>query len=207
MKSEKKISEVPSYLTTIPVIVLGLSVQYYFEETMSHRKNQTTATATATATTTINSGDIHHHHYDSNPDHLQLEPYQKELLHAATLHHPQQEQTSTTTKIFGVWGDLTDRICQNSGIQHCISMGCPSSTISRDLHLGNTLQSKWDTLLINAATSTTSSSSSSTFTATTNNSTKTSNNINNIKIGMAMPASWNKEDERLHMIHLQSYLQ
>jgi Polysaccharide pyruvyl transferase len=43
----------------------------------------------------------------------------------------------------GVRGDLTKSVCQNSGISHCVSTGCPSLTISRDINLGRTLESSW----------------------------------------------------------------
>jgi hypothetical protein len=57
-------------------------------------------------------------------------------------------QTSLLSKVskrqtrpsIGVRGDLSEAICFNSRINHCVSMGCPSLTISRDLKLGRTLQ-------------------------------------------------------------------
>ena len=35
--------------------------------------------------------------------------------------------------------------CENEGIMHCVSLGCPSLTIARDANLGRTLQERWQT--------------------------------------------------------------
>lgn len=48
-----------------------------------------------------------------------------------------------TIPAIGVRGDITKSVCKNSGIPNCVSMGCPSLTISRDMNLGNTLHSNW----------------------------------------------------------------
>eukprot|EP00521_Asterionellopsis_glacialis_P018134 CAMPEP_0195295866 /NCGR_PEP_ID=MMETSP0707-20130614/18215_1 /TAXON_ID=33640 /ORGANISM="Asterionellopsis glacialis, Strain CCMP134" /LENGTH=858 /DNA_ID=CAMNT_0040357197 /DNA_START=61 /DNA_END=2637 /DNA_ORIENTATION=- len=48
------------------------------------------------------------------------------------------------SKSIAVRGDVTERICQNSGFTHCLSMGCPSLTISRNMDLGGVLKEKWD---------------------------------------------------------------
>ena len=39
------------------------------------------------------------------------------------------------------------RICENSGFTHCLSMGCPSLTISRNMNLGAILEDKWNQVL------------------------------------------------------------
>lgn len=47
----------------------------------------------------------------------------------------------------GARGDLTTSVCLNSGIENCISMGCPSLTISRNVNLGRTLQENWSRVI------------------------------------------------------------
>lgn len=47
----------------------------------------------------------------------------------------------------GARGDLTRSVCINSGIENCVSMGCPSLTISRDTNLGKTLKDNWSRLI------------------------------------------------------------
>jgi Polysaccharide pyruvyl transferase len=47
----------------------------------------------------------------------------------------------------GVRGDLTRKVCENSGIHNCVSMGCPSLTISREMNLGKKLQKNWVNIL------------------------------------------------------------
>jgi hypothetical protein len=45
--------------------------------------------------------------------------------------------------VIGVRGKVTQMTCQNSGVDSCVSTGCPSLLISRDLNLGKTLSNKW----------------------------------------------------------------
>jgi Polysaccharide pyruvyl transferase len=58
-------------------------------------------------------------------------------------------QVSKQQKIpsIGVRGDMTKAVCENSGIHNCVSMGCPSLTISRDRNLGSTLENNWHHVL------------------------------------------------------------
>lgn len=43
-----------------------------------------------------------------------------------------------------VRGDVTEMACNNAGVEKCMSMGCPSLTISQELDLGNVLEKKWN---------------------------------------------------------------
>ena len=43
-----------------------------------------------------------------------------------------------------VRGDFTETACKNAHVNNCISMGCPSLTISHDLNLGKTMKTRWD---------------------------------------------------------------
>jgi hypothetical protein len=50
----------------------------------------------------------------------------------------------SNSRSIAVRGELTETACRNSGFDSCISLGCPSFTISRDKNLGRTLQTRWD---------------------------------------------------------------
>jgi Polysaccharide pyruvyl transferase len=70
----------------------------------------------------------------------------------ALTHNYQTEflrQVSKQQKVpsIGVRGDMTTAVCENSGIHNCVSMGCPSLTISRDKNLGLTLETNWNSVL------------------------------------------------------------
>ena len=69
---------------------------------------------------------------------IHLFDFQREFLEEIARH-----QIAKTPTI-GTRGDLTTRICNSNGIGQCVSMGCPSLTISRDPNLGSTLQTGWD---------------------------------------------------------------
>ncbi|GMH90512.1 hypothetical protein TL16_g11792 [Triparma laevis f. inornata] len=43
-----------------------------------------------------------------------------------------------------VRGDFTETACKNVHVNNCISMGCPSLTISHDLNLGRIMKTRWD---------------------------------------------------------------
>lgn len=52
-----------------------------------------------------------------------------------------------SSRSIAVRGDVTEKVCMNTGINQCISLGCPSLTINRDLNLGTTLGEKWDSVM------------------------------------------------------------
>eukprot|EP01082_Thalassiosira_pseudonana_P009744 g8670.t1 g8670 contig30:5647-7020(+) len=62
-----------------------------------------------------------------------------QLLHEVGTRHK--------SKSIAVRGDITENFCRNSGFHQCISLGCPSLTINRDLNLGATLKAKWNKVL------------------------------------------------------------
>jgi len=52
-----------------------------------------------------------------------------------------------TIPAMSVRGELTKKACENSGISHCVALGCPSLTISTEANLGAKLQANWQNLL------------------------------------------------------------
>lgn len=101
----------------VPAIVLGLGIQMEFEADDDDRSG---SNSLSDATSNLQ---------------LPFE-YQKEFLRVVS---SRQDQPA-----IGVRGDLTKSVCDNSGIKHCVSMGCPSLTISRDRNLGKTLHNRWN---------------------------------------------------------------
>jgi len=51
------------------------------------------------------------------------------------------------TPNIGVYGKISKKVCENSGIKSCVAMGCPSLTLSREPSLGKLLQDKWNKAL------------------------------------------------------------
>jgi len=49
-------------------------------------------------------------------------------------------------KSVSVRGNITETACRNSNITNCLSLGCPSLTISRSPDLGQVLESKWNSV-------------------------------------------------------------
>jgi len=47
----------------------------------------------------------------------------------------------------GVRGNLTRIACENSGITHCITTGCPSLTINVERNLGSLIEQRWKNLV------------------------------------------------------------
>ena len=76
-----------------------------------------------------------------NVSSLSLEGYDvyKKLIHEFSSRHDHRS--------IAVRGDVTELACRNSGYSKCISMGCPSLTISRNMNLGRTLQTKWNKVM------------------------------------------------------------
>lgn len=74
----------------------------------------------------------------SHNNRLELFDFQRVFLEELASH-----QTSETPAI-GTRGYVTSRACSDSGVNQCVSMGCPSLTISCDPNLGATLQAGWD---------------------------------------------------------------
>lgn len=50
-------------------------------------------------------------------------------------------------KSVSVRGEYTETACINAGVKNCISLGCPSLTISRTLNLGQVLETKWNNVV------------------------------------------------------------
>jgi len=69
----------------------------------------------------------------SSQSFIGLDPYMKFLTEVGNRHD---------RKSISVRGDVTETFCRNSGISQCISLGCPSLTISHNLNLGGILKAK-----------------------------------------------------------------
>ncbi|KAL7528923.1 hypothetical protein ACHAWF_002764, partial [Thalassiosira exigua] len=54
------------------------------------------------------------------------------------------DKRNVLRKSVSVRGELTETACINAGVENCLSMGCPSLSISRERNLGSVLQSKWE---------------------------------------------------------------
>mmetsp|Transcript_27495 Transcript_27495/g.32089 ORF Transcript_27495/g.32089 Transcript_27495/m.32089 type:complete len:997 (-) Transcript_27495:203-3193(-) len=55
----------------------------------------------------------------------------------------------STGKSVSVRGEFTETACINAGVENCISLGCPSLSISRSPNLGQVLETKWNNVEAN----------------------------------------------------------
>lgn len=81
--------------------------------------------------------------FDNNDKNYELNRTDLALYHDFQKEFLLEISKRQKTPAIGVRGDLTKAVCENSGISNCVSMGCPSLTISRDLNLGKTLETNW----------------------------------------------------------------
>ena len=101
-----------------PTIFLGIGIQKSFEGSASSTPN----------TSTTNDA------FD-----YRLFDHQIKMLKEIEKHQ--------TSPAIAVRGELTKRTCENSGITHCVALGCPSLAISTEPNLGAKLESNWKALL------------------------------------------------------------
>ena len=75
---------------------------------------------------------------DPGRDHTDVKyfPYLTKFLKAVEDHQ--------SKPAIGTRGKATTKVCENSGITHCVPLGCPSLTISRQDNLGQKMQEKWN---------------------------------------------------------------
>jgi Polysaccharide pyruvyl transferase len=70
---------------------------------------------------------------------MQLFDYQRTFLHEIAKRQ--------SRPAIAVRGHLTRIACENAGLTHCMTMGCPSLTINTVANLGATMDQKWKTTL------------------------------------------------------------
>jgi len=84
---------------------------------------------------------------------------------------------NTAEKSVSVRGELTETVCANAGAMNCISLGCPSLTISRAPDLGQVLETKWNDVV-----------------------TKLKGSDEALKIGIGLPALFRNGDGRYERV-------
>ena len=84
-----------------------------------------------------------------------------------------------------VRGETSARVCANSGLGHCVALGCPSLLLNPDVGLGATLQAKWAAVRTRLDPH------------RAEDSDGRSSSVRPLRLAFQMPARWSEELARL----------
>jgi len=96
--------------------------------------------------------------------HIALHEHQAHLMNEIA-------KRNTLEKSVSVRGEFTETACINAGVHCCLSLGCPSLTISRERNLGQLLGSKWSAV-----------------------ESKLAQDNSTLKMGIGLPNFWKHDD-------------